>query len=191
MRSMKYINLLLNVQIISSVRYGGCDMKNMLFLCGPNGIGKTTICKEIVKILPNSAYVDSDPCRVMNPFVLDDNTIPTISKNISDMILNYFNCPVVQTVIFSYGFHGRRKEVFENVINQISVFQYNFIPYLLWCSEDENIKRMNMDKRSAGRIERAINESRKAYADISYQRIDISGISAIQSAKIIISEAKL
>lgn len=166
-------------------------MKNMLFLCGPNGIGKTTICKEIVKALPNSAYVDSDPCRAMNPFVLDDDTIPTISKNISDMILNYFNCPTVQTVIFSYGFHGRRKEVFERVINRISVVQYNFIPYLLWCSKDENIRRMNTDKRSAERIERAINESRKAFEDISYQIIDITEISAIQAAGIIISEAKL
>lgn len=190
-RIMKYINLLLIVQIILSVKCEGRDMKNLLFLCGPNGIGKTTICKEIVRALPNSAYVDSDPCRVMNPFVLDNDTIPTISKNISDMILNYFNCPIVQTVIFSYGFHGRRKEVFENVISQISVFQYNFIPYLLGCSEDENIKRMITDKRSAERIERTINESRKAFEDISYQRIDITGISAIQAARMIISEAKL
>ncbi|MDT8719180.1 hypothetical protein IAI10_21240 [Clostridium sp. 19966] len=56
-------------------------MKNILFLCGSNGIGKTTICKEIVEQLPNSAYVDSDPCRFMNPFVLNDDTIPTIAKN--------------------------------------------------------------------------------------------------------------
>lgn len=166
-------------------------MKNFLFLCGPNGIGKTTICKEIVRVLPNSAYVDSDPCRVMNPFVLDDDTIPTISKNISDMILNYFNCPIVQTVIFSYGFHGRRKEVFGNVISQISVFQYRFIPYLLCCSEDENMRRMIADKRSAERIERAIHESRKAFEDVSYQRIDITGMSVSEAAGRIISEAKL
>ncbi len=35
-------------------------MKNLLFICGPNGIGKTTISKEIIRQLPNSAYVDSD-----------------------------------------------------------------------------------------------------------------------------------
>lgn len=38
-------------------------MKNLLFLCGPNGIGKTTIAKEIVRQLPNTAYIDSEPCR--------------------------------------------------------------------------------------------------------------------------------
>ena len=166
-------------------------MKNLLFLCGTNGIGKTTICKEIVRTLPNSAYVDSDPCRVMNPFVIDDNTIPTISKNISDMILNYFNCPIIQTVIFSYGFHGRRKEVFENVISQLPSVEYNFIPYLLWCSEDENIKRMISDNRSVNRIERTINQSRKAFQNIPYHRIDITDMTANQAANMIICEAGL
>lgn len=166
-------------------------MKNLLFLCGPNGIGKTTICKEIIRVLPNSAYVDSDPCRVMNPFILDDDTIPVISKNIGDMVLNYFHCPIVQTVIFSYGFHGRRTEVFEKLICQISEFPYKFIPYLLWCSEEENIRRMNIDNRSAERIERTISQSRKAYDTITYQRIDISGMSVNQAADRIISEASL
>jgi 2-phosphoglycerate kinase len=110
-------------------------MKNILFLCGPNGIGKTTICEEIIKQLPNSAYVDSDLCRVMNPFVLNDDTIPTISKNISDLLINYLKCPIVNTVVFSYGFHGRRREVFQSILSEISKTEHDLIPFLLWCSK--------------------------------------------------------
>ena len=106
-------------------------MKNLLFICGPNGIGKTTICKEIIRKLPNSAYVDSDLCRLMNLFILNDETIPTIAKNISDLIINYMDCPVIETVIFSYGFHGRRREVFEIVMKAVSERNFNFIPFLL------------------------------------------------------------
>jgi thymidylate kinase len=163
-------------------------MKKLIFLCGPNGIGKTTICKEIMNQLPNSAYVDSDPCRMMNPFVLDDQTIPTISKNISDLILNYLHCPIVDIVIFSYGFHGRRYEVFQSVLNHISGTQFSFIPFLLWCSEEENKKRMNNDKRSPDRIKRTIDESRKAYNEIAYSKIDITHLSVIEAAKEIISK---
>lgn len=166
-------------------------MNNLLFLCGPNGIGKTTICKEIVQVLPNCAYVDSDACRAMNPFVLNDDTIPTVSKNIGDLILNYFNCPIVQTVIFSYGFHGRRREVFENVMNRISISDYLFKPYLLWCAEDEHIRRMHMDNRSAGRIERALNQSRKAFDGLTYTRIDITDWTAEQAARKILLQAGL
>ncbi len=157
-------------------------MKNLLFLCGPNGIGKTTISKEIVMNLPHSAYVDSDPCRFMNPFVLDAVTIPTIAKNISDMILNYFHCPLIQTVIFSYGFHGRRREVFEAVMHQLSAVPHHFIPYLLWCSEEEQLKRLHKDSRSTERIETALHPSRKAFEHILWPRLDITEMTPSEAA---------
>lgn len=162
-------------------------MKNILFLCGPNGIGKTTICKEIIKQLPNSAYVDSDPCRVMNPFVLNDDTIPTIVKNISNLIVNYLKCPIVNTVIFSYGFHGRRREVFQRVLSEISQIEHEFIP----CSEEENINRMNLNNRSPDRIQRTLNESRKAFDNIDYPKLDITNLSISEAAKTIITKARL
>jgi Cdc6-like AAA superfamily ATPase len=166
-------------------------MKNILFLCGPNGIGKTTICKEIIKQLPNSAYVDSDPCRFMNPFVLNDDTIPTIVKNISDLLINYLKCPIVNTVVFSYGFHGRRREVFQSIISEIYKSEYEFIPLLLWCSEEENINRMNVDNRSANRIQRALNESRKSFDDVTYPKLDITNLSVSEAAKTIITKTGL
>ncbi len=166
-------------------------MKNILFLCGPNGIGKTTVSKEIVKQLPNSAYVDSDPCRIMNPFILNDDTIPTIAKNISDLLTNYLKCPIVNTVVFSYGFHGRRRDVFQRVISEISKTEHNFIPLLLWCSEEENINRMNLDSRSANRIQIALNESRIAFNDVTYPKLDITNMSVSEAAKAIIIKTKL
>ncbi len=164
-------------------------MKKLLFICGSNGIGKTTICKEIIRKLPNSAYVDSDPCRIMNPSILNDETIPTIAKNISDLIINYIDCPVVETVVFSYGFHGRRKEIFEKVMQAVSKKEFNFVPFLLSCSEEENIKRMDMDNRSSERKRRAIEESRKAFDDIPYPSIDITNFSASEAAENIIKKA--
>ncbi len=157
-------------------------MKNLLFICGPNGIGKTTICRSILKRLANSAYVDSDSCRAMNPFVLNDDTIPAIQRNISCMVRNYFDCPAVQTVIFSYGLHGRRREIFNGIIEDIAGYEYNFIPLLLVSSEAENIRRMNFDGRDNGRIRRALEVSRGAYADVNYPTFDISMLSADEAA---------
>ncbi len=170
---------------------GESILKNFLFLCGANGIGKTTIAKEIIRVLPHTAYVDSDPCRMMNPFVLDDNTIPTISKNISDLITNYMNCPLIETVIFTYGFHGRRREVFDNIILNISKVEYRLVPFLLWCTEEENIHRMSLDGRSKERVKRAISESRGAFENISYPKIDITNLSPEQAAKLIIKQTEL
>jgi energy-coupling factor transporter ATP-binding protein EcfA2 len=166
-------------------------MKNFLFICGPNGIGKTTICKTLLKRLSKSAYVDSDPCRMMNPFVLNDETIPTIRKNLSDMIKNYFDCPAVQTIIFSYGFHGRRKEVFDGLIKDLANYEYNFIPLLLICNEAENIRRMNCDGRDIQRIKRSLEFSRGVYNGINYQSIDISTLSVDEAVSKILDISKL
>ena len=141
--------------------------------------------------LPNTAYVDSEPCRFMNPFVLSNETIPTIAKNISGLIINYMDCPIINNIVFTYGFHGRRKEVFEIVMSNLSKIEYNFIPFLLWCSEKENVKRMHDDNRSILRIQRTINESRKVFDDVSYPKIDITNLSVFESAKHIIIQAKL
>jgi hypothetical protein len=94
-------------------------------------------------------------------------------------------------VIFSYGFHGRRREVFEKVMQTVSKRDFNFIPFLLTCSEEENIKRMNMDNRSLERKQRTIEESRKAFDDITYPLIDITDFSASKAAENIIKEAGL
>lgn len=166
-------------------------MKKFLFICGPNGIGKTTVCHEIVSRLPGSAYVDSDSCRVMNPFVLNDETIPTIAQNVSDLIKNYLDCPAVETVIFSYGFHGRRKEVFERVINNLSEKEYAFCPVLLWCEEEENIRRMRKDNRSPERIRRAIETSRKSFDGVNYPKINITSMTVEETAKAILIQTGL
>lgn len=164
-------------------------MKNLLFLCGPNGIGKTTICRGIVKLLSNSAYVDSDPCRLMNPFILNDETMPTIRKNISGMLINYLECPAVHTVIFSYGFHGRRKEIFDSVMRDLSKYEFRFIPFLLTCSEEENIRRMKADNRNLQRIQYALEVSRKVFDHTGYPQIDVTKLSVEEAVNFIIKQA--
>lgn len=148
--------------------------KRLILLCGPNGVGKTSICRELLHLTPRSAYVDSDPLRLMNPFVLSDETIPTIAKNIGDLIGNYLDCPAVETVFFSYGFHGRRREIFEHVMEGLAGRDIAFFPLVIWCDEAENIRRMRADERDEARIARAIEISRGAYAEVSYPRIDVT-----------------
>jgi energy-coupling factor transporter ATP-binding protein EcfA2 len=166
-------------------------MKNFLFLCGPNGIGKTTICRNIVKCLSGSAYVDSDYCRMMNPFVLDERTIPTIAKNIAGLIGNYLDCNVVQTVLFSYGFQGRRKEIFDRIMGDLSTHEIRFLPFALTCGKEGNIRRMKIDGRDTDRIERALEISRNAYPDIEYPQIDITELSVDEATALVISRAGL
>ena len=64
-------------------------MKKLIVIIGPNGVGKSTTARNIVERYENTAYVDSDWCRVMNPFSLTEKTKQTVINNIYCLLRNY------------------------------------------------------------------------------------------------------
>jgi len=50
---------------------------------------------------------------------------------------------------------------------------------------------MKVDNRSANSIQRALNESRKAFDDVTYPKLDISNLPVSEAAKTIITKARL
>lgn len=166
-------------------------MKKLILICGANGIGKTSAAHCILNRLPHSAYVDSDTCRMMNPFRLDDTTIPTVAANIAALLRNYLLCSQVETVLFTYGFHGRRREVFSMVMDMIRDIPHEWIPILLVCSREENLQRMLKDGRDPDRVQRALDASRDAYSDVDYPILDTSHWDIRQTAEKIAEAAGL
>jgi len=96
------------------------------------------------------------------------------------------DCPLVDTVIFTYGFHGRRREVFERVLANLHDRSYRFLPLLLWCSEEENLRRSRLDGRDEARILRGLTLSRQVYGDVEYPRLDMTHLTAEESAEALI-----
>lgn len=94
-------------------------MKQLIVIMGPNGVGKTTAAKKIVEQQENAAYVDSDWCRVMNPFVFSESTKETIADNIYCLLRKYLSCSEVNEVVFTYPWHGERKAIYEKVMENL------------------------------------------------------------------------
>jgi hypothetical protein len=114
---------------------------------------------------------------MMNPFEFTDETAEVVKNNILAMMLNYFNCPSIENVIFPYGFHGRRKQIFENIMAELKQkINFEFFPIILTCSEDENIRRMKQDGRGEERIKRAIKNTREIYNGYDYPGLDVTGL---------------
>lgn len=153
-------------------------MKKLIFICGPNGVGKSTVCQRLNERLSHSARIDSDWCRCINPFEFSQELMTVNEKNITSLLSNYLACDYFEYVIFSYGFHGPRKQIFDKVIFNISSFDYEFLPVILTCNVEENIKRMKQDGRSEKRIQNAITHSRHAYDDLPYIPIDTTNLGA-------------
>jgi len=154
-------------------------MKRLILICGANGIGKSTACKLLNEKLPRSAFIDSDYCRQMNPFSFTDEEIQIVISNISTMMVNYFKCSTIDNVIFQYGFHGVRKQIFDSILDVLSSnnISYYFCPVILYCELDENLRRMKNDNRDKERILRAIEKTRNIYDEYEYPKIDSTHLS--------------
>lgn len=154
------------------------QMKQLIVIIGPNGVGKTTTAKKIVELYENVAYVDSDWCRVMNPFVFTDSTKETIAENIYCLLRNYLSCSDVNKVVFTYAWHGERKAIYEKVISKLKnePMEFNSTIIILKCSKEENMKRAARDGRDEIRIKRGMDMTFSFYDDFDYPCIDTTNM---------------
>lgn len=148
--------------------------KQLIVIIGPNAVGKTTTAKKLIELYSHSAYVDSDWCRAMNAFKLTDVTKLVVENNIYCLLLNYLSCEEINKVVFTYSWHGGRKEVYDNVIKKLrSVgieFQEKII--ILKCDEVENRKRAIADGRNKERIDRGMKNTFSFYDEFDYPCIN-------------------
>lgn len=165
-------------------------MKQLIVIIGPNGVGKSTTAKKILEKHTQVAYVDSDWCRMINPFGFTEITKRTVQDNIYCLLRNYLNCDDIETILFTYSWHGARKEIYENVIERLNKDCEKFKVFIvvLKCSKEENIRRSKEDGRDETRIDRGIKHTFSFYDQYDYPVIDTTTMTASQVAEKIISE---
>lgn len=64
-------------------------MKKLIFIHGPNGVGKSTLCKKLNQVLSNSAWLESEWCRCINPFNFKQEIELITEKNMSFILRSY------------------------------------------------------------------------------------------------------
>lgn len=163
-------------------------MKHLIVIIGPNAVGKTTTAKCLVEKLPKTAYVDSDWCRCMNHFQFSEITKQTVTKNMYDLLHNYLSCEALENVVFTYSWHGERKEIYDNLICRLkdTGVQFEEKVIILKCSEEENRNRAKRDGRDGSRIERGMKTTFSFYDGYVYPSIDTTDMTPEEVAEEII-----
>lgn len=156
-------------------------MNTFVFIHGPNGVGKSTVCKAVHHQLSHSAWLESEWCRMTNPFIWNEEMISLTTNNLTQVLRSYLACACLDYVIFSYGFHGPRQQIWETVLNNLRDIPYTFAPITLTCGEEEHIARMTRDGRDPARIQRAL-ATRPLYNALPYPAIDTTHLTINQTA---------
>lgn len=82
--------------------------KKLIFICGPNGVGKSSTGRELISYIENSAFVDSDLCSLRNPFINTEG-IDIGRQFMLFMLTKYLESSLYETIIWTFAFHGHRK----------------------------------------------------------------------------------
>ncbi len=165
-------------------KLGGTKMKKLIFINGTMGVGKTTTCKELMKLLPQSVFLDGDWCWYMHPFVVTDETKAMVEDNIAYVLRNFLNCSVYQHVIFCWVMH--QDTIISDLLACLEGTEYKLYKFTLSCSEQALEERLqddvNNNIRESDIIRRSL-ERLKLYEKMDTTKIDVSNISAQEAAK--------
>jgi len=118
---------------------------------------------------------------MIHPFAWNEEIVALTIHNITHMLRGYLTCTWLDAVIFSYGFHGPRQQIWDTVLGNLQDITYAFVPVTLICEEATHVLRMTRDGRDPGRIERAL-ATRPLYEALPYPRIDTTHLTVDEIA---------
>ena len=150
------------------------------------GVGKTSVCKELMKLLPQSVFLDGDWCWYSHPFTVTDATKKVVMENIGFMLQNFLRCPDYQNILFCWVMD--HQEIIDEVLKRISPALENTSVYSISLIASEQALTQHLQKdidnglRSSDVLQRSLQRL-PLYQQLSTQKLDISNLNARQAAQ--------
>lgn len=162
-------------------------MKKLILINGTMGVGKSTVCKLLLKKLQPSVYLDGDWCWNMNPFVVSEENKAMVLNNITHLLNAYLNNSGYEYIIFCWVIH--QEEIFQQILEPLSKNEFDLYKVSLVCSEQALRERLGRDVTNGIRepdvIERSVTRI-PLYRAMDTQKIDVSSCSPLEAAEQII-----
>lgn len=132
----------------NNYQFGRNDkMKRLYLIGGTMGVGKTLLCQELKKKLPNSVFLDGDWCWDTNPSKITDETKKMVIDNICYLINNYLLCSEYDNVIFCWVMH--KQSIIDALIDKIKMNDCKLVDISL-IADEKSIKERLLKDVNAG-----------------------------------------
>ncbi len=159
-------------------------MKNLIIVGGTAGVGKTTTCRELQRILLRNVFLDGDWCWDMRPFVVTEETKAMVNSNIAHLLNGFLACSEFENVIFCWVLH--EQHILDNLISVLNLNGCTTHCFSLVSTEQALVERLNRDI-AAGKRDSDITERSVAgiplYDKLDTVKIDVSTISPADAAR--------
>lgn len=159
-------------------------MKNLIFVNGTMGAGKTTVCRELKAMLPPSVCLDGDACWDACPFTVTEETRRMVMDNICFLLSGFIRCTAYENVIFGWVMH--EQTIIDDILRRLPMGDVSFSLFTLMPDECALRARLDADVRAGLRQPDVIEHSvarLPLYCGMDSVKIDVSHISAREAAE--------
>ena len=90
-------------------------MKRVYLVGGTMGVGKTSACRLLKNMLPDSVMLDGDWCWDMHPFRVTEETKAMVMRNIRYLLNSFLQCTALQNIVFCWVMH--QQEIIDEILS--------------------------------------------------------------------------
>ena len=159
-------------------------MKNLIFVNGTMGAGKSATCTALRDIMKPAAFLDGDWCWDMRPFTVTDETKAMVMDNISYVLGNFLRCSEYKNIIFCWVMHER--EIIDEIISRLDMTDVKFRLFTLTLSEEALKRHLDADIAAGKRCSDIFERSRARlplYEKTGGKKVDVSDIDEKEAAR--------
>jgi len=135
------------------------EVKKLYLIGGTMGVGKTAVCQQLKKQLPDSVFLDGDWCWDADPFQVTEETKRMVLDNICHVLNNFLHCSAYGTVIFGWVMH--EQSIINGVLDKLDTQNCDVACISLMANEENLKKRLEQDILKGIRTEDVIERSVK------------------------------
>lgn len=164
--------------------------KTLYLIGGPMGVGKTTVCRELNRMLPASVMLDGDWCWCADPFQVTPETKRMVLDNICHLLGNFLRCSAYENVILCWVMHERA--IIDELLGRLPIEECGAKVRVvsLVAREDELRCRIEGDVRAglrdAGAVARSLSYLPR-YRNLNTELIDTTGLTPHEVAARIVA----
>jgi len=139
------------------------------------GVGKTAVCRALLKKLPNAVFLDGDWCWTSSPFIVNEETKKMVVDNVCHTLRNFLLADSFRNVIFCWVMH--EQSIQDDILSRLPTEDITLHKISLVCSEEALRERLLGDIRQGFREEDILERSvarLPLYAKIDSEKIDTS-----------------
>ena len=158
-------------------------MKTLYLIGGPMGVGKTTVSRELLQMLPRCAFLDGDWCWMMQPFTVTDETKAMVLDNITHTLTNFLGCSEFDNIVFCWVMH--QQQVIDDILSRLPLEDVRVVNVSLTCEPEVLAGRIRRDiatgLREASAVDRAMSYL-PLYGAVKSVKVDTTALFAAEVA---------